>query len=170
MVTRKIFFGDGDGEKKIFFRWRWRWQKNFFSVTVTVTRKFFSVRVTVDSTRDTPSCLKNFEKTRGVFRPSLSNFVFRNLLGKGGGRCQKILKKSFKFLSFFPIFWPKLALKFKKISPAAHLGYEDDAKKIEKKTPWILIISSYFLTEYSPKIPKNFARGALMIIAGEENN
>ena len=78
--------------------------KKFFSVTVTVRRKFFSVRVTVDSTRDTPSCLKNFEKTRGVFRPSLSNFVFRNLLEEGGGRCQNILKKSFKFLSFFPIF------------------------------------------------------------------
>ena len=30
MVTRKIFFGDGDGDKKI-----------FFSVTVTVTKKVF---------------------------------------------------------------------------------------------------------------------------------
>ena len=65
-VTKKVFFGDGDGEKKI-----------------------FSVRVTVDSTRDTPSCLKNFEKTRGVFRASLSNFVFRNLLGKGGDDAKK---------------------------------------------------------------------------------
>ena len=77
MVTRKLFFGDGDGDKKNFL------------VTVTVRRKFFSVRVTVDSTRDTPSCLKNFEKTRGVFRPSLSNFVFRNLLGKGGDDARK---------------------------------------------------------------------------------
>ena len=71
-VTRKVFFGDNDGEKKI-----------------------FSVRVTVDSTRDTPSCLKNFEKTRGVFRPSLSNFVFRNLLGKGGGTMPKNFEKKF---------------------------------------------------------------------------
>ena len=97
---KKIFFGDGD--KKFFFRWRWRLQK-----------KLFSVRVTVDSTRDTPSCLKNFEQTRGVFRPSLSNFVFRNFLGKGG-TMPKNFEKSFKFLSFFPIFWPKIALKFKK--------------------------------------------------------
>ena len=83
MVTRKLFFGDGDGDKKNFL------------VTVTVRRKFFSVRVTVDSTRDTPSCLKNFEKTRGVFRPSLSNFVFRNLLGKGGGTMPKNFEKKF---------------------------------------------------------------------------
>ena len=69
--------------------------KKFFSVTVTVRRKFFSVRVTVDSTRDTPSCLKNFEKTRGVFRPSLSNFVFRNLLEEGGGKMPKHFEKKF---------------------------------------------------------------------------
>ena len=66
-------------------------------MTVTVTKKFFSVRVTVDSTRDTPSCLKNFEQTRGVFRPSLSNFVFRNL--PGGGTMPKNVenKKHLKF-------------------------------------------------------------------------
>ena len=69
-VTKKVFFGDGDGGKKI-----------------------FSVRVKVDSTRDTPSCLKNFEQTRGVFRPSLSNFVFRNLLGKGGTMPKNFEKK-----------------------------------------------------------------------------
>ena len=82
-VTKTFVYGDGDGDgdKKTFFRWRWRWrwQENFFSVTVTVTKKvffgdgdgdgekkIFSVRVTVDSTRDTPSCLKNFEKQGGI--------------------------------------------------------------------------------------------------------
>ena len=76
-VTRKFFFGDGDGYKKVFFG------------DSDGEKKIFSVRVTVDSTRDTPSCLKNFEKTRGVFRPSLSNFVFRNLLEEGGGEDAK---------------------------------------------------------------------------------
>ena len=90
-VTKTFVYGDGDGDKKNFFGDDDGDKKFFFSVTVT--KKFFSVRMTVDSTRDTPSCLKNFEQTRGVFRPSLSNFVFRNFLGKGGTMAKNFEKK-----------------------------------------------------------------------------
>ena len=115
-VTKTFVYGDGDGDgdKKTFFRWRWRWQEIFFSVTVTVTKKVFFrwgrrwIALVIP-----PLVWRILKKTRGVFRPSLSNFVFRNFLGKGG-TMPKNFKKSFKFLSFFPIFWPKIALKFKK--------------------------------------------------------
>ena len=69
--------------------------KKFFSVTVTVRRKFFSVRVTVDSTRDTPSCLKNFEKQGGNL-DHLCRILFSEICWKkGGGKMPKHFEKKF---------------------------------------------------------------------------
>ena len=121
MVTRKIFFGDGDGDKKIFFRWRWRLQKSFFRWQWRWEENFFRwgwrwIALVI------PPLVWRILKKQGGYLDHLCRILFSEICWKkGGGRCQNILKKSFKFLSFFPIFWPKIALKFKKISPAAHL-------------------------------------------------